>query len=156
MDMKYTVCCGSDAGSCVYENGRVSFTANADNDNAYFSVQFNFPDGSDFDKLKINTVGSLFANAQNKHSAPGICTHSGLGVYRLYEYTGDAAYLDLIRNSIMSPFQLYMTGGAKLLSYKSYIVNNNPAAIATQYQSKRPDYVKAMNSAIEKFNALED
>ncbi len=64
--------------------------------------------------------------------------------------------IDLIRNSIMSPFSLYMTGGAQLLSYKSYIVNNNPAAIATQYQSKRPDYVKAMNSAIEKFNALED
>ncbi len=59
---------------------------------------YRFPDGSDFDKLQINTVGSVFANVQNKHSAPGICTHSGLGVYRLYEQTGDVAYLALLKD----------------------------------------------------------
>ena len=62
------------------------------------SYQFKFPDGKEFDRLGINTVGSVFANVQNKHSAPGICTLSGDVLYRLWRYTGDALYLELIRD----------------------------------------------------------
>ena len=59
---------------------------------------YKFPKGCEFDLQKINTTGSVFANVQNKHSAPGICTFSGDTLYRLYRYTGDARYLELIKD----------------------------------------------------------
>ena len=59
---------------------------------------YKFPKCCEFDLQKINTTGSVFANVQNKHSAPGICTFSGDALYRLYRYTGDARYLELIKD----------------------------------------------------------
>jgi hypothetical protein len=57
---------------------------------------FPFPPASEFGRLKIATRGSVFANTQNKHSAPGICTHAGEGLLRLFRATGDLRLLDLI------------------------------------------------------------
>ena len=57
---------------------------------------YRFPVGSEFARLKINTVGSVFANAQNKHSAPGICLSSGDAIYKLYKYTGNEKFLELL------------------------------------------------------------
>lgn len=54
-----------------------------------------FPPESEFGKLGIPTTGSVFANAQNKHSAPGICTHSGTALWRLSQHTGDRRYARL-------------------------------------------------------------
>ena len=62
------------------------------------TYSYRFPSNSEFGRLGINTVGSVFANVQNKHSAPGICTFSGKALYLLYKYTGDRAYLDLLRD----------------------------------------------------------
>ena len=59
---------------------------------------YKFPKGCEFEIKKINTVGSVFANVQNKHSAPGICTFSGDTLYRLYRYTGEKLYLELIKD----------------------------------------------------------
>lgn len=59
---------------------------------------YKFPKGSEFRRLGINTVGSVFANVQNKHSAPGICTLSGDSLFKLYRYTGNHAYLELIKD----------------------------------------------------------
>lgn len=59
---------------------------------------YKFPEGSEFHRLKINTVGSVFANVQNKHSAPGICTLSGDSLLKLYRYTKNEFYLDLIKD----------------------------------------------------------
>jgi len=59
---------------------------------------YEFPAGCEFGRLGINTVGSVFANVQNKHSAPGICTFSGDAILKLYRYTGEALYLDLIKD----------------------------------------------------------
>ena len=61
---------------------------------------YRFPADSEFSRLNINTVGSIFANVQNKHSAPGICTASGLAIYKLYKYTGRADYLVLLRDIV--------------------------------------------------------
>ena len=60
------------------------------------SYAFPFPEGSEFGRLRINTVGSVFANAQNKHAAPGLCTASGEAIYRLYRYTGQRQILSLL------------------------------------------------------------
>ena len=57
-----------------------------------------FPEGSEFYKKSINTTGSVFANLQNKHSAPGICTHSGISLLNLYRYTKEVCYLELLRD----------------------------------------------------------
>ena len=55
-----------------------------------------FPADSEFGRLGMPTVGSVFANAQNKHSAPGLCTHSGLSLFRLFRHTGDVRLLRLV------------------------------------------------------------
>lgn len=57
---------------------------------------YRFPRGSMFDRLGIRAAGAVFANAQNGHAAPGICTHSGLGLFKLFRHTGDRRYLDLL------------------------------------------------------------
>ena len=52
-----------------------------------------FSADSEFGRLRIGSTGTVFANVQNKHSAPGICTHSGEALLRLLRATGDARYL---------------------------------------------------------------
>jgi hypothetical protein len=49
-----------------------------------------------FGRAGIHTTGSVYANTQNKHSAPGLCTLSGLGLLKLFRATGDRFYLDLL------------------------------------------------------------
>lgn len=60
------------------------------------SYDFRFPVGSAFAEAGIHTTGAVYANAQNTHAAPGICTASGLALLKLYRATGDAYYLDLL------------------------------------------------------------
>lgn len=58
------------------------------------SYDFHFPDGSAAAKIQAHTRGTVFANAQNKHSAPGICTLSGSSMLKLYRFTGKERYLE--------------------------------------------------------------
>ena len=62
------------------------------------SYDYRFPPASEFGKLGIKTTGAVFANSQNGHASPGICTHSGVGLLKLFRNTGDARYLDLLRD----------------------------------------------------------
>lgn len=57
---------------------------------------FPFPAGSEFHRLGIGSRGSVFANVQNKHAAPGLCTHSGAGLWWLFRATGDLRLMDLL------------------------------------------------------------
>ena len=59
---------------------------------------FKFPPHSTFGKAGIRTTGSVYANTQNKHSAPGLCTFSGLGLLKLFRATGDRFHLDMLRD----------------------------------------------------------
>ncbi len=61
------------------------------------SYDFAFPEGSTAGKLGVHTRGTVFANAQNKHSAPGICTLSGNSLLKLYRFTGDEKYLEWLK-----------------------------------------------------------
>ncbi len=72
------------------------------------SYNYKFPAGSEFARLGMKTVGTVFANLQNKHSAPGICTLSGDSLYKLWQWTGDALYLELIRD-IAGTISQYMS-----------------------------------------------
>lgn len=62
------------------------------------SYNFEFPETSTYGKLDIEAVGAVFANTQNTHGSPGICTHSGLALFKLYRATGDTFYLDLLND----------------------------------------------------------
>ncbi len=64
-----------------------------------FGYDYKFPENSTFGALDMRTCGSVLANTQNKHSAPGICTHSGAALFRLYRMTGNKSYLDLLRST---------------------------------------------------------
>ena len=63
------------------------------------SYNFIFPSQSVFGRLGMRTLGSVYANVQNKHAAPGFCTLSGAAWLRLARATGDRRYLDLIRET---------------------------------------------------------
>ncbi len=56
---------------------------------------FLFPPASTFGRLGMRTGGTVVANVQNKHGAPGICTLSGLSLLKLYRATGELRWLDL-------------------------------------------------------------
>ncbi len=62
------------------------------------AYNYKFPSTSLFGKLGIKSQGAVFANTQNKHGAPAICTFSGLGLLKLYRASGNAFYLDLLQD----------------------------------------------------------
>lgn len=57
-----------------------------------------FPGNSDIAKLGCHMAGAVWASAQNKHAAPGICTSSGDYLFKLFRATGDLRYADLLRD----------------------------------------------------------
>ncbi len=59
-----------------------------------------FPPNSTFARLGMQTRGTVFANTQNKCAVPGICTHSGASLFKLYRATGELVYLDLLREIV--------------------------------------------------------
>lgn len=71
-----------------------------------------FPEGSEFARLNMKTTGCVFANIQNKHAAPGICTFSGYSLYHLYEWTKNEKYLELFRD-ITNTVHQYMSTEAR-------------------------------------------
>ncbi len=62
------------------------------------SYNYRFPRASTFGSLDLSTVGTVLANAQNKHAAPGICTLSGDALLKLYRATGTLRHLELLRD----------------------------------------------------------
>lgn len=73
------------------------------------SYNYLFPKDSEFGRLGMKTVGSVFANLQNKHSAPGICTLSGDSLYKLWQWTGDMLYLELVKDIALTIGQYLST-----------------------------------------------
>ncbi len=62
------------------------------------SYDFRFPPDSTFGRFDMLTTGTVWANVQNKHAAPGICTLSGASLLKLWRATGEGCWLDLIRD----------------------------------------------------------
>jgi len=55
-----------------------------------------------FGRMKMKTKGTVFANTQNKHGSPGICTYSGLALMRLYRATSQSHFLELLQEITLS------------------------------------------------------
>ncbi len=66
------------------------------------NYDYSFPEESLFGRLNKKTTGAVWANTQNKHGSPGICTHSGDALLDLYRETGDARYLYLLQEIVRS------------------------------------------------------
>ena len=58
---------------------------------------YEFPADSRLGKRGVHAAGSVWANVQNKHSAPGLCTLSPASFLKLYRATGDVRYLRIMR-----------------------------------------------------------
>jgi len=66
------------------------------------SYDYQFPHDTTFAKLRMRTTGTCWANGQNKCSVPNICTASGDSLFKLYRATGEAAYLELLRDIVQA------------------------------------------------------
>ena len=62
------------------------------------AYDYDFPPESSLAKCDTRSTGAVWANVQNKHGAPGICTFSGDSLFRLWRLTGDRVALDLIKD----------------------------------------------------------
>jgi len=62
------------------------------------SYDYRFKDTTAYAKANMHTTGSVYANTQNKHTAPGICTASGIGLLKLYQYTHKPFYIELLQD----------------------------------------------------------
>jgi hypothetical protein len=63
------------------------------------SYDYVFPLASPLGRLDMRAAGSVWANVQNKHSAPGLCTLSGDALFKLFRYTGNRLWLDQIQET---------------------------------------------------------
>lgn len=81
------------------------------------AYNYRFPESSEFHKLGMKTTGCVFANLQNKHAAPGICTFSGHSLYCLYKWTGDEAYRELYEDITKSVSQYMSTAERPIRSW---------------------------------------
>ncbi|MBR2364736.1 MAG: hypothetical protein IKA79_06005 [Lentisphaeria bacterium] len=89
------------------------------------AVAWAFPANSLFDRMKIDCRGSVQANLQNQHGAPGPCTLSASALMRLYCYTGKERFLLLLQEIAHNCVQYISTkdhpircdGTGKVLEY---------------------------------------
>lgn len=59
---------------------------------------YRFPPNSTLGRLGSATTGTVAANTQNTHEAPGICTYSGIALLRLFRATGDEFFIKLLQD----------------------------------------------------------
>lgn len=64
------------------------------------SFPYHLPASTPLYQLKANLTGAVWASTQNKHGAPGLCTQSGDALFKLYRYTGNREYAELLRDII--------------------------------------------------------
>jgi hypothetical protein len=62
-----------------------------------YGLDFPFPPGTVSGDLGNTTRGAVMANVQNTHPSPGICTYSGLALFRLALYSGNEGYARLLQ-----------------------------------------------------------
>jgi len=78
-----------------------------------------FPQDSRLERRGVFAAGSVWANVQNKHSAPGMCTLSPISYLKLYRATGNENYL-----RIMSEIARFMPQTASTPENPMYTTKN--------------------------------
>lgn len=64
------------------------------------AYDYRFPPESTFGKLDMHTAGTVYANIQNRHAAPGFCSASGDAFFKLYRATGRVEYARLAQQVV--------------------------------------------------------
>lgn len=86
----------------LYEaTGDVEYLSAARQCLVYFSTwvssyDYKFPPQSLFGRTGMRSMGAVWANTQNKHGAPAICTFSGQAIWKYYRATSDPFALELL------------------------------------------------------------
>lgn len=83
------------------------------------AYNFEFPAASEFGRLGMKSAGTVFANVQNKHAAPGICTLSGESLYQLYRWTGEGRYKALFLDITTAIAQYMSTDERPIFDWSS-------------------------------------
>ena len=78
------------------------------------SYDYHFPEESCFGKAGVKATGSVWANVQNEHSAPGIYVMSGDFLLKLFRSTGDMRYLELCKDMAHNVVQYVNTEGNRV------------------------------------------
>lgn len=86
---------------------------------------YHYKSDTQFAERGTATTGAVWANVQNKHAAPGICTMSGESLFHLYRATGNIAYLDLLHDIAHNITQFVSTPEKPMRA--SYVWHNKPA-----------------------------
>lgn len=74
----------------------------AANLSATWTVSFDYvlPADTPLARHGAKFTGTVWASTQNKHGAPGFCTQAGEALFKIYRYTGDERYAELMRDVI--------------------------------------------------------
>jgi hypothetical protein len=79
------------------------------------AYDYSFPPESSLGKADARSTGAVWANVQDKHGVPGICTMSGDALLRLWRASGDPLALDLLQD-IAHGIPQYMSRADRPLS----------------------------------------
>ncbi len=82
------------------------------------SYNYNFPPQSTHGKLNTGTRGLVFANAQNKHLAPGICCYSGSAFLKIYRFTLNDYYMNILEEITRAMPQYLSTSERPVIGLK--------------------------------------
>lgn len=96
------------------------------------SYDYRYAPDTQFARRGIATTGAVWANVQNKHAAPGICTLSGASLFRLFRATGEARYLELCRDIAHNITQYLSTWEHPI--YDSYVWGG-PSALHKRFNA---------------------
>jgi hypothetical protein len=76
------------------------------------SYDYELPKETELARLGAKLTGTVWASTQNKHGAPGFCTSSGDPLFKIYRYTGDFRYADLMNDIVHAYAEGIKPGGA--------------------------------------------
>lgn len=102
------------------------------------SYNYQFPVESEFGRRQMKSVGTVFANLQNKHSAPGICTLSGDSLWKLWEWTGESLYRELLEDICLTISQYMSSNDAPIYDWGLTIEQRKAGDNAVLEEHKLP------------------
>jgi hypothetical protein len=99
------------------------------------SYDYKFPEKSTFGRLGMRTTGTCWANGQNRHSTPAICTGSGDALLRLYRITEQVVYLELMRDIVQTSPQYWSRADRTIQAMeRGKLVDQKPGWIVERVQ----------------------
>lgn len=75
------------------------------------SYDYELPPDTELGKLGAKLAGVYWASTQNKHGAPGICTSSGVPLFKIYRATGQTHYAELLNDIVHAHGESIRPGG---------------------------------------------